>query len=104
VADPARLVCGPRAHGEVFVLPVSASSCSNKIWTQHTESNYCDRLWIMERPEITRTAPAFAHPAALAPSEASAVQRATSDTGRETVGKLMDDNSGLKISVPVGLT
>lgn len=73
------LVARPAAHRKVRVVLRSANG---------------------RRDEIT---PTLAHSTALAPAQAARVGGAAGQTGRETVGELVDNDTGFEIAVPVRL-
>lgn len=79
VPDAVLGVGGPRAHGEVVVLAGAADGSSE---------------------EIT---PAFAHSAALAPTETSTVGRTAGQASAQAMRELVNDDAGLEVTISEGL-
>ena len=91
VADATLPVSGPSSHG---ILTGLADTVFGELSVGNAVLDAADGGG-------DEVAPTLTHAAGLSPAETACNDRAASETGRQAVGKLMDDDAILRVTVPV---
>jgi hypothetical protein len=108
VPDPALSIGGPRSHPVLFIVGTVFGDLTDKSGESVSPTCCSERDPLGQQPthhgKTTRTQLTFSHPASLAVAETTTVLRASSQTSRQPVRILVDDDTCLQITVTEGLS